>query len=312
MRFVELLKYYRLRFLGSKRQFIEKRSAQYLFKQGRASSFKTVILCLISVALMVVDHRYDYLESVRSYLSGLVYPIEYIVNFPVKAGYWLSTNLATQYHLIEENAKLHEENLFLRISLQKFNELQSENNRLRKFLDSSEKVKERVSIAEVLAVDLEPTARKIRINKGTENGVSKGQPLVDAQGVIGQVIHAGLFSSTVMLITDPNHVLPVQISRTGVRAFAVGLGMSNQLDLLYLPSDASVNMDDLLITSGFGERFPAGYSVGRVIDVKTDVGQAYAQVRVEPSARLERNREVLLVWKASQDNNDSNNEMDDQ
>jgi rod shape-determining protein MreC len=296
VQFIELLKYYRLKFLGSRHQFIEKRSIQPLFTQGRASSLKTVFLCLVSLALMTADHRFDHLKIARSYLSLVVYPFEYMVNFPIKAGQWLSTNLATQYHLVQENTKLHEENLFLRVSLQRLDDLYSENSRLRELLGSSKKVGERVSVAEVLAVDLDPDARKIRINKGSQHGVFEGQPLVDAQGVMGQVIHVSLFSSVVMLITDPNHALPLQFVRTGLRAIAVGLGTINQLDLLYLPNNAPITIGDLLVTSGFGEKFPMGYPVGKVVEFKTDVGQPYAQVRVEPSARLERNREVLLIW----------------
>jgi len=300
VQFVELLKYYRLKFFGSKRQFIEKRSVQPLFTQGRASALQTVLLCLISLGLMTVDHRFDYLRTARYYLSLVVYPLEYVIHFPVKAGYWLSTNLATQYHLIQENAKLHEENLLLRVSLQRLDDLYSENNRLRELLGSSKKVGERVSIAEVLAVDLDPDARKIRINKGTHHGVFEGQPLVDAQGVMGQVVHTDLLSSVVMLITDPSHALPLQFVRTGLRTIAVGLGTLNQLDLLYLPNNAPITIGDLLVTSGFGEKFPVGYPVGRVVEFKTDVGQPYAQVRAVPSARLERNREVLLVWTKTQ------------
>ncbi len=123
-----------------------------------------------------------------------------------------------------------------------------------------------------------------------------GQPLIDAHGVMGQVIHVSPFSSSALLITDPSHALPVQLNRNGLRSVAVGTGASNTLELTHLPNNADVVVGDIVVTSGLGGRFPSGYPVGTVISVETDTGQPFAKVAVEPAAQLERNREVLLVW----------------
>ena len=245
---------------------------------------------------MVADYRYSYVKQIRTELSVAMYPLQYIVNLPVQTGQWLSQNFSTRGQLLDEMAQLRERNLLLQVSLQKYEDLKSENERLRTLLDSSIKLGERMLLTEVLAVDLDPFSRKIMINKGTVQGVFNGQPLLDAYGVLGQVTNTGPQSSTVMLITDPSHALPVQVVRTGLRTIAMGMGATNRLKLLYLPNNSGIKVGDLLVTSGLGGQFPAGYPVGTVAEFTPDIGQPYAQVQAIPSAHLERNREVLLVW----------------
>ncbi len=270
-----------------------------LFIRG-PSALRLAFFVLASIVLMTTDQmaapHTNYLKTVRAHLSTLVYPLQYLVDFPVTAGQWLSNAVGTRLQLIVENEQLHEENLRLQAQMQKFIDLQSENQRLRSLLGSSPKTGERVLIAEVLAIDLDPFSRKLLINKGSMHGVFKGQPLIDAQGIMGQVVHVSLFSSSVMLITDPNHELPVQVVDKGLRTIAAGMGAINRLALLYLPNNAPIDVGDLLVTSGFGGIFPPGYPVGVVIEVNPDIAQPYAQVQAIPSATLERNREVLLVW----------------
>lgn len=273
-----------------------KSSMKPLFVHGPSPTVRVIIFVLLSIVLMTIDHRLGYLETIRSHLSTLVYPIQYVVNLPVKVGQWLSKGFSSRIHLLTENARLHEENLQLQIQLQKFQDLQKENERLRRLLNSSVKMGEQVLIAEVLAVDVDPFRRKLQINKGSYHGVFEGQPVMDAQGVMGQVIHIGLLSSIVMLITDPSHALPVQVVSSGLRTIAEGMGAVNRLALLYLPNNAEIKVGDLLVTSGFGGQFPRGYPVGMVTEVNPDIGQPYAQVQAVPMASLERNREVLLVW----------------
>jgi rod shape-determining protein MreC len=217
----------------------------------------------------------------------------------VKASQWLSLFFNSQMQLIAENARLQEQNLRLQATLQKFDELSSENTRIRNLLRAKPKTSEQVQMAEVLAVELDPTACKLTINQGKNNGVFEGQAVVDAQGIMGQVIRVGLWTSTVMLITDPNHEIPVQVARTRLPAVAVGTGMVNRLNLLYLPTagiKAGIKVGDLLVTSGQGGHFPSGYPVGTVVEVSPDISQPYVQVQVVPKALLERSREVLLVW----------------
>ncbi len=254
-----------------------------------------MVFAITSVVLMTVDHRAHHLELVRSVLSTVVFPVQYAVDLPIQGVQWTRETLSSHLALTEENRRLRQQQLLMQSRLEKFADLQSENRRLRQLLDSSTKVGERVLIAELMAVDLDPFSRRIVLNKGTQSGVTSGQSLIDANGIMGQVIHAGPFTSTALLITDPSHALPVQLTRTGLRSIAVGTG-SSELELAHIPNNADVRVGDLLVTSGLGGRFPPGYPVGRVVSVERDSRQPFAKVLVGPSAKLERNREVLLVW----------------
>lgn len=248
---------------------------------------------------MTVDQRAQYLDRVRAYLLVAIYPLQVAVHLPIRGAQWLAENLSTREALIGQSKYLRQEQLLINSRLAKFSELEAENKRLRNLLDSSAKVADRVLIAEVLSVDLDPFSRRIVINKGTRQGVISGQSLIDSNGIMGQVVTAGPLSSTALLITDPSHAMPVQLNRNGLRSVAVGTGTQNLLDLTHIPNNADVRVGDLLLTSGLGGRFPSGYPVGRIIKVERDSGQPFAVVQVKPSARLERNREVLLVWPMS-------------
>ena len=245
---------------------------------------------------MVVDHRQHHVEAVRSAISVLIYPIQYLVNLPVAVGQWMGESVSSREKMLEENERLRMQHLLFKAQLQKLSALQVENIRLRELLQSSKKVGENVLIAELLAVDLDPFSRQIVINKGTNDNVYLGQPVLDAEGIMGQIVHVGPFSSTSMLITDPNHAIPVHVNRNGLRAIAVGTGAPDVLEIPYLPISADIVEGDLLTSSGLGGRFPRDYPVARITRVEKDPTQPYATVTAEPIALLERSREVLLVW----------------
>ncbi len=251
---------------------------------------------LLSLVLMTLDHRWHQLEAVRATLSVVVYPLRFLVNLPVTTGEWFRESLATRHRLEEENARLRTQHLVYQAQLQKLDALRQENARLRHLLQSSFKVGERVLIAELLAVDLDPYRHEILVNKGSRAGVFEGQPLVDAHGIMGQVIHVTPFTATAMLITDPAHAIPVQDNRTGVRTIALGTGHLNLLRLPNLPNNTDVAPGDLFVTSGLGGRFPPGYPVAVVTQVARDPGQSFARITARPLAHLDRSREVLLVW----------------
>lgn len=253
---------------------------------------------------MYLDHRQGHLELVRSTLSTLVYPIQFIVNLPIAAGRWASESIVTRKKLIEENNRMRSQQQVLNSRLQRFEILEAENKRLRELLGSTITFKERVMIAELLAVELEQFRNMIEINKGSRNGVYDGQPVVDAHGIIGQVVHVGPFSSNVLMITDPSHAIPVQVNRNGLRAIAVGTGQKNSLLLEHLPTNADIQIGDLIVSSGLGRRFPRGYPVGTVSGIKLEPGAPFATIHIDPSAMLTQNREVLLVWPQQQENND--------
>lgn len=245
---------------------------------------------------MVSDHRFHNLESVRSVLSVVVYPVQYLANLVVSGGKAVMDNVADRDMLLEENEALKREHLFLQAHLQKLRALEAENRRLRHLLKSSFKVGDRILIAELLAVDLNPYRQQVTINRGMASGVFQGQPVLDANGVMGQVSHVTPLTATVILLTDANHALPVQVNRNGLRTVAVGTGTINLLDLPQLPNNADIKEGDLLVTSGLGGRFPPGYPVAKVTGVEIDPGSPFARVTATPSAHLDRSREVLLVW----------------
>lgn len=254
------------------------------------------LLALVSVALMTVDHRQQHLETIRAGISVALYPLQYVVSLPAAVGSWAAESLATRTHLLEENRQLRERQLEMQVRLQKFASLETENARLRAMLQSSTKVAERLLVAELMAVDLDPFKRQVLLNKGAQDGVFEGHPLLDAKGVMGQVVHVSPFTATAMLLTDPSHAIPVQVNRNGLRAIALGTGEPTRLDLPHIPNNADIAVGDLLVTSGLGQRFPSGYPVARVIEVEIDPSQPYAHVVAEPTAELERVHEVLLVW----------------
>lgn len=254
------------------------------------------MLAIAALTLMTLDHRYDRLDGPRAALATLAYPLQFMVNLPVEVSHWAADRLASGRDLREERDQLLTEQLILKMQLQRLSTLELENQRLRELLDSAHQVSTRVLIAELLAVDTDPYHQQIVINKGSQDGVYAGQPLLDAEGVMGQVSHVSPLSATATLITDAAHALPVQINRNGLRSVAIGSGRVLELKLPHVPNNADIRPGDLLVTSGLGGRFPAGYPVAEVTRVQRDPGQPFAQVTATPRARLDRSREVLLVW----------------
>jgi len=246
---------------------------------------------------MTIDHRQHHLDSMRSFLSVVVYPLQWLVDLPDTSSEWFRESLSTRRELQEENASLRTQQLMLNTQLQKLESLEAENRRLRALLDSSFQVGTRhMLIAGLLSVDMDPYRHQIEVNKGSLDHLFEGQPLLDSQGVMGQLIHVGPLTATAMLITDPSHAIPVQINRTGLRTIALGTGSIDRLELPHIPTNADVRIGDLLISSGLGGRFPPGYPVAEVINVEQDPGNTFSEVSARPRAHLDRSREVLLVW----------------
>lgn len=257
---------------------------------------------IFSIILMSADHRTNMLSGVRSLFSIVIYPMQSVASIPVNLGLWVDDQFNSHQSLVDENEAYRTENLLLKAQLQKFISLQAENIRLRSLLKSSRKLSDQMLISETVAVDLDPYKRQIVINKGQHDGVYAGQPILDAYGVMGQVIHPGIPSSTAILITDPSHAIPVQVNRNGLRSVLYGTGSANLLEVQNLPNNADIEIGDLLITSGLGGRFPEGYPVATVVDIRRDPGQPFAQIIAEASAHLEQSREVLLVMSHETDN----------
>jgi len=255
---------------------------------------------VVSLLLIFTDFKFRETDVVRSGLTTMVAPIQYVVDIPSRVMGWLDRTTADYQVLFEENDELKTQALVLQRKLQKMTVLTAENIRLRELLNSTEKVDDDVMLASVIGVDPDPFTRELVISKGTNEGVRVGYPLLDASGVMGQVISVSRFSSRVLLLTDSRHSIPVQVNRNGVRAIAVGTGLSDELELLHLPDTADIVEGDILVTSGLGERFPFGYPVATVGRVEHDPGQPFANVQVHPSAQLTRSRQVLLVMAREQ------------
>ncbi|MBK1694305.1 rod shape-determining protein MreC [Chromatium weissei] len=255
-----------------------------------------MIAVMLALGLMVADHRFHHLDVARSTVEVVMYPMQYAASLPAQWVRSAQGQLDHENQLRRTNDDLQHENLVLKGRLQQFESLRAENMRLRDLLGSSFDVGERVLIAEILSIDLDPYRQQVIINKGTNSGVFVGQPVLDAQAVMGQVIRTNALSSTVLLITDANHALPVEDNRNGLRTIAAGKGPSQELELLYIPKNADIRVGDLMVTSGMDERFPPGYPVARVKTVRQDPDNPFTTVIAEPTARLDRSREVLLVW----------------
>jgi rod shape-determining protein MreC len=250
----------------------------------------------MSLTLLLLDHRFGHLERLRSTLAFLTYPLHYAADLPFTLSRWLTEVTSSRTELLDQNRALREQNLRLRGELQKYEALQAENMRLRDLVDSSFKIGDRVLVAELSAVDLDPYKQKVVINKGSVSGTFVGQPVLDAHAVMGQVINVSTFESTVLLITDTSHALPVQVLRNGLRTIALGTGRVDQLKLPYLPTNSDIVEGDLLVTSGLGGKFPPGYPVATVTRIDRSPDAPFSVVLAAPRAHLDRSREVLLVW----------------
>ena len=267
------------------------------FARSSSPGLRVAVCAVLSLVLMLSDHHRQHATWIRSALSLAVYPIrfavsELFVELPEAAVSWITTRQA----LIRETKALRRQLLLLGSRAERLQELEGENRRLRDLLESSARIEDRVLVAKVLGVDIDPASSGLVLDKGTRHGIRRGQSVLDAKGILGQVEHAGPISSTVILITDYSHALPVVSARSGLRGIAVGRGPAGDLGLSHVPKDADIKIGDLLFSSGLGGRFPAGYPAARVTGVTADLGAGYARVRLRPLADIERVQEVLVVF----------------
>ena len=254
---------------------------------------------IASTILLVTEYRSSQISGVRSTLSIVVDPLKYLVDLPTSIVEQAAHSISSYRALKLENERLREEQIIHQSRLLKFEALENENIRLRALLENSFKLGEQVLVAELLSVNMAPYEHIIVVNKGTRFGVHPQQPVLDANGVVGQVFRALPFTSEIMLITDPNHAIPVQVNRNGLLTIAMGSGQMNRLVLPFLPSNADIRPGDLLITSGLGGTFPQGYPVAVVDEFTAEPNKAFATITATPKALLDRNRELMIVWTKS-------------
>ncbi|MDL5599600.1 MULTISPECIES: rod shape-determining protein MreC [unclassified Pseudomonas] len=267
-----------------------------LFAKGPSLGVRLLVLAVLSVALMVVDARFSLLKPARSQMSLVLMDAYWITDLPGRLWEGVASQFGSRTELVAENEKLKTENLLLQGRMQKLAALTEQNVRLRELLNSSALVNEKVEVAELIGMDPNPFTHRIIINKGERDGVVLGQPVLDARGLMGQVVELMPYTSRVLLLTDSTHSIPVQVNRNGLRAIASGTGNPERLELRHVADTADVKEGDLLVSSGLGQRFPAGYPVATVKEVIHDSGQPFAIVRAVPTAALNRSRYLLLVF----------------
>ncbi|MGU5794942.1 rod shape-determining protein MreC [Aeromonas hydrophila] len=267
-----------------------------IFGRGPSLQLRLFLAVIISIAAIVADSRFGVFSHVRVYLSSLVSPLQYIANAPGIMLDTMSTQVQTRAGLIEQTKQQEQQLFTLRSRLLKLDHLEHENQRLRELLGSPVHKESRKMVAELLSVDSDPFSHQVLINKGALDGVYNGQPVINDQGVIGQVLHVGSTTSRVLLITDSSHGIPVRVLRNDLRAIASGSGELDKLELRNLPRNTDVQVGDLLVTSGLGGRFPEGYPVATVTRSDYVEGKPFAQVEAKPLVALDRLRYLLLLW----------------
>jgi rod shape-determining protein MreC len=255
-----------------------------------------ITLAIASVALMVADQRYGQLGQVRALLTAAAYPVQRAVDLPFRAWDWLSGSVADRGRLRQDNLELTGRLRLANLQLQRFAVLEDENRRLRDMRQKTQGVAERAIVASILNVDLDPFRHRVLLDKGALDGVFKGQAVLDGDGIFGQVAKVNAGTAEVILISDAAHAIPVQSNRSGMRTIAVGTGDSSKLSLPFVTVEADLKVGDLLLSTGMGGVFPPGYPVARVSMVKRAASATFALVEAKTTAKLDRDREVLLVW----------------
>jgi rod shape-determining protein MreC len=263
-----------------------------------ALGIRLLVLLFLSVILMVVDHRENHLNNLRQTIGAGVYPLRVMVDAPFRLWEWVGDARLSRNELHLENNRLKAERLITRARLQRLISLEAENDRLREILDARELVRDDVRVVEILSVDANPYRHNIVISAGELDGVYDGQAIVDADGFVGQVIRTGRNSAQAILISDPDHALPVEVNRNGLRTIAVGIGKSDVLDLPFLPNNADIQVGDLLVTSGLGGAFPPGYPVAVIASIDRIPQEEFAAVSATPTAALDQVREIMLIFSA--------------
>ncbi len=264
-----------------------------IFARGISNQFRLTLAIILSVILIVANGR---LDPVRKSISSVLSPLQYVANIPGALLDWSAESFATRNMLAKQNKALLRQQLLMSERLQRFEHLRQENDRLRDLLGSPVHMDSKKVVAEVMEVASDPYHQYVVLNHGARTGVFVGQPVVDAQGVVGQVVQVSELTSRVLLISDVTHGIPVRVTRNDVRLVVNGTGVLDELELKYVSKSTDIRVGDLLVSSGLGNRFPEGYPVARVMSVVKDDGQSYATVIAQPLAALDRIRYLLLIW----------------
>lgn len=265
-------------------------------RRAWATFIWTALLTVLSVTMMIVDHRSNTLQPVRTALAYITQPLQSLATLPSYLSDWVSTFKIPESQWQNAYQRLRDEHVQLQAKLQKFAALEGENKRLNKLLGISNRLTEEVLLAQIINVSLDPFTHKVVVNRGHRDGVYVGQAVIDPKGIVGQVTNTTLHTSSVTLLTDASHAIPVQVQRNGLLTVVYGLGVSDKLSIPYLALHAEIQEGDLLVTSGMGGRFPRGHPVARVTTIVKDANEAFLGVSAKPVARLDYAKELLLLW----------------
>ena len=265
------------------------------FKRGPAPLVRLFFFASLSLALLVIDARFRYVDGLRSWLSLAAYPMQRAATFPIDLAMGIGGYFSTQANLIEENERLRAQALANMQDAQRYHALLADTADLRRVIGAIDKLDVQATPAEVLYLSRDPYAHKVFIDRGSVQGIRPGSPVTDDTGVVGQVTRVHALLSEVTLLTNPDQAIPVQVVRNGLRAVAFGGGTSGMIELRYMPANAEVQNGDRLVTSGIDGTYPAGLAVGTVVRVERDEERSFARVICKPAAGVDRGRYVLVL-----------------
>jgi rod shape-determining protein MreC len=266
-----------------------------LFAEGAVGTARLIAYLTLAMIVMVIDHRAGYLQNARAMFGTLVEPAYRIAALPSDVARAGRLAVATQSQLVDENQSLREALLLAQVRVNRMSALAAQNDRLKKLLDVQKELGLGVKLARLIDIDLDPFRHRIVLDAGAAQAIKVGQPVLDAFGVMGQIVEVLPTTSVALLITDPTHAIPVMVRRTGLRTIAYGTGSIDRLQLPNIPISADIKVGDALVTSGLGGRFPAGFPVGEILDIRNDESGMFAAAIARPAAALDRSGEVLLL-----------------
>lgn len=264
--------------------------------------FRLLAVFVLSVVLVVADTRFEQLTEVRRSVSTGLAPVFWLGNAPDRFSGWLGDVFTPRDDLLQENETLQARVMILERRALKYAALAAENSRLRELMNASGSLDDRVVVAEVVGVSPDPFSHEVIINKGSRDGVRAGQAILDAKGLMGQVLYTSAFTSRVLLISDSSHAVPVEVNRNGLRAILLGNGDIDRLELVHVPDTADIREGDVLVSSGLGGRFPKGYPVAEVALIRKDPGEPFVTIEATPMAHLNRSKLILVVFQEVGDN----------
>jgi rod shape-determining protein MreC len=265
------------------------------FNRGPAPLVRLIFFVSLAVLLMVLDARFRYAESVRQVVALAAYPIQRVAMAPGDLFHAVADYFGSTAALQDENAALKSKQLRIAPEMLQLEALKEENNQLRRLLDAQERLPRKSVFAEILYAGRDPFSRKVVIDKGSQNNIQAGQPVIDDVGVIGQVTRVYLVMSEVTLLSDKDQAIPLQVQRNGLRAVAYGGAEGGMLDLRFMAANADIRNGDTLVTSGIDGTYPPGLPVATVARIERDAAYAFAKIYLTPTAGTDRYRQVLVL-----------------